>query len=230
LRALEALVRWNHPDRGPIPPTGFIPLAEESGLIVPLGIWVLQTACRQIELWNEMRLDQQPVSLHVNIFARHFQDQRLVEIVRRAIEDTGIAPGELMLEITESVALSDQADTRETLFELKRLGVHVAIDDFGTGYSGLAYLQRCQIDTIKIDQSYIDGICTNPGDEAMVRAVTAYASTLGVDVIAEGVETEAQLAKLREIGINLAQGYLFSHPLPAENIESQYLTPILKTA
>jgi diguanylate cyclase (GGDEF)-like protein/PAS domain S-box-containing protein len=230
LRALEALVRWNHPDHGPIPPAGFIPLAEESGLIVPLGIWVLQTACRQIELWNEMRLDRQPISLHVNIFARHFQDQRLVGIVRRAIEDTGIAPGELMLEITESVALSDQADTRETLFELKRLGVHVAIDDFGTGYSGLAYLQRCQIDTIKIDQSYIDGICTNPGDEAMVRAVTAYASTLGVDVIAEGVETEAQLAKLREIGINLAQGYLFSHPLPAEDIEGQYLTPLLKTA
>ena len=121
-------------------------------------------------------------------------------------------------------------DTQATLLELREIGVHLAIDDFGTGYSGLAYLQRCQIDTIKIDQSYIHGICANPGDEAMVRAVSAYASTLGVDVVAEGVETEEQLARLREIGIELGQGYLFSPPLTAHDVETRYLTPLLKSA
>ena len=228
--ALEALVRWRHPDHGPIEPAVFIPLAEESGLIITLGTWVLHTACRQIDLWNRNRPDQSPISVHVNISARQFQDQRLVTLVRRALEDSGIAPDQLMLEITESVALNDLTDTRATLLELRELGVHLAIDDFGTGYSGLAYLQHCQIDTIKIDQSYVEGICANPGNEAMVRAVSAYASTLGVDVVAEGVETEEQLAKLREIGIRLGQGFLFSQPLPALAVEARHLTPLLRIA
>jgi diguanylate cyclase (GGDEF)-like protein/PAS domain S-box-containing protein len=230
LVALEVLVRWNHPAQGQIPPATFIPVAEESGLIVALGTWVLQTACRQVAAWQRERPDQEPITVSVNISARQFQDQRLIAVVQRAIEDSGIEPRQIMLEITESVALSDLTDTQATLRALSQLGVHLAIDDFGTGYSGLSYLQRCRIETIKIDQSYIHGICVNPGDEAMVRAVSAYAATLGVDVVAEGVETEAQLAKLREIGIRMAQGYLFSPPLPAETIESRYLSPILKTA
>ena len=230
LVALEALVRWNHPEHGQIQPATFIPVAEESGLIVALGTWVIQTACRQLAIWQRERPDQEPITVGVNISARQFQDQRLVAIVQQAIEEAGINPRQITLEITESVALSDLTDTQATLLALSQLGVHLAIDDFGTGYSGLSYLQRCRIDTIKIDQSYIHGICVNPGDEAMVRAVSAYAATLGVDVVGEGVETEAQLAKLREIGIQMAQGYLFSPPLPAETIESRYLSPILKTA
>lgn len=228
LVALEALVRWEHPQRGSIPPAEFIPLAEESGLIVPLGRWVLQTACRQIVRWNASRPQDRPIRLHVNISAGQFQDQRLVETVRCAIGETGIPPSQLLLEITESAALNDLSETQAELVALKQLGIQIAIDDFGTGYSGLAYLQRCQFDVIKIDQSYIDGICAHPGDEAMVRAVTAYAGTMGVDVIAEGVETEAQLTKLRDIGIQLAQGYLFSHPLPASDIERQYLGALLR--
>jgi Amt family ammonium transporter len=230
LVALEALVRWNHPEHGQIAPATFIPVAEESGLIVALGTWVVQTVCRQLATWQQERPDQEPITVSVNISARQFQDQRLVSTVRRAIEDAEIDPHQIMLEITESVALSDLTDTQATLLALSHLGVHLAIDDFGTGYSGLSYLQRCRIDTIKIDQSYIHGICVNPGDEAMVRAVSAYAATLGVDVVGEGVETDAQLAKLREIGIRMAQGFLFAPPLPAETIESRYLGAVLKTA
>jgi Amt family ammonium transporter len=228
--ALEALIRWNHPDRGQIGPGTFIPMAEESGLIVALGTWVVESACRQVAAWQRERPGQPPIAVSVNISARQFQDQRLVELVRHALAETGISPHRLMIEITESVALSDLTDTQATLNALRALGVHLAIDDFGTGYSGLAYSQRCQIDSIKIDQSYIHGICVNPGDEAMVRAVSAYASTLGVDVVAEGVETAAQAAKLREIGIVLGQGYLFAPPLSATDIETRYLTPIRQTA
>ncbi len=227
---LEALVRWNHPEHGMISPAAFIPLAEETGLIVSLGEWVLRHACAELRRWHDLRPDQAPVKLSVNISARQFQDGRLVERVQSALQSFNIDPSHLTLEITESVALNDLTDTRETLRALKAIGLHLAIDDFGTGYSGLGYLQRCQIDTIKIDRSYIHGICTNPGDEAMVRAVSAYATTLGVDVVAEGIETQEQVDMLRAIGITIAQGYLYARPMPAEDVERLYFAPLAQIA
>jgi EAL domain-containing protein (putative c-di-GMP-specific phosphodiesterase class I) len=223
LYGLEALVRWQHPRLGLIYPDAFISLAEETGLIVPLGEWVLKTACTDLAQWRMTYPEMAEVHLSINISPRQFQDVNLVERIRSQMAESGLDPGLIMLEITETVAMSDQVETEAMLRALKNLGVGLAIDDFGTGYSGLGYLQRCQIDTIKIDRTYIEGICANPGDEALVRAVAAYAGTLGVHVVAEGVETSDQVEKLRDVGVGAAQGYFYARPKPGEDVLGELL-------
>ena len=230
LMGFEALVRWNHPAHGMISPAKFIPLAEESGLIVPLGNWVLAAACAQLRRWQLGWPGGRELNLSVNISGRQFQNQRLVERVRDTIRESGVDPRQLTLEITESIALNDLRDTDATLVALRALGVRLAIDDFGAGYSGLRYLQRHRFDAVKIDRSYIADVTANPIHEAFVRAVLAYATTLGVEVVAEGVETEDQLLKLREIGITIAQGFYYSRPVPADGIEADHLPQLAQIA
>jgi diguanylate cyclase (GGDEF)-like protein/PAS domain S-box-containing protein len=214
---VEALVRWPHPQRGFIPPTTFIPIAEESGLIRPLGRWVLREACRQARLWEQAGL---PVAVAVNLTAHEFQGATLIEEVTSALAATGLTPEHLLLEITESVAMRDVAATTATLATLRGHGVRVAIDDFGTGYSSLAYLKRLPVDTLKIDRAFIDGLGDDPEDTAIVEAIITLAHTLGLQVVAEGVETPAQAAQLRTLGCESAQGYLFARPLPASDLRA----------
>jgi diguanylate cyclase (GGDEF)-like protein/PAS domain S-box-containing protein len=230
-RGLEALVRWNHPVHGLISPASFIPLAEETGLIVPLDGWVLTQACAQLRAWNDApESGEDPLNLSVNISARQLQDPRLLELVSATVAEFGIDPDQLTLEVTESVALHSLDETDATLRALRALGVRLAIDDFGTGYSGLRYLQRHQFDVVKIDRSYIRDITDNAGHEAFVRAVLAYATTLGVNVVAEGVESPEQLEKLREIGVSIAQGFYYSRPIPAAGIDALRLPRLAQIA
>ena len=212
---VEALVRWQHPTRGLISPGEFIPLAEENGLIVPLGRWVLHEACRQARAWQ---VAGTPVAVAINLTAREFQHAALLDEVAAAVEKVGLAPSWLRLEITESLAMRDAEATVATLTALRALGVHVAIDDFGTGYSSLAYLKRLPVDALKIDKSFIDDLAADTADAAIIEAIIALSHTLGLLVIAEGVETVQQADRLRVLGCNLAQGYYFARPIPAEAI------------
>jgi predicted signal transduction protein with EAL and GGDEF domain len=214
---LEALVRWNHPELGLLAPAHFISVAELSGLIVPIGEWVLRTACRQVKAWHK-RLDYD-LTVSINLSARQFQQPDLVDTVSRAIRETGIDPSCIELEITESNAMQNAENTIYTLRELKTSGVRISMDDFGTGYSSLNYLKRFPIDTLKLDQSFVRDVTTDPSDAAIVSAVIAMAHSLDLHVIAEGVETEEQLAFLQKQGCDKIQGYLFSVPLPAEELE-----------
>jgi EAL domain-containing protein (putative c-di-GMP-specific phosphodiesterase class I) len=205
----EALVRWRHPQRGIIAPGMFIALAEETGLIVPLGEWVLRTACLEAARWR-------PLRVAVNLSPAQFRVAGLAEMIAGVVGETGIDPERLELEITEGVLLTDTEQTLTTLNALKSIGVEIAIDDFGTGYSSLGYLRRFPIDRIKIDGSFIRDIETGDGGLAIVRAVIALGASLAMRTTAEGVETAEQAHRLRELGCDDAQGYLFSPPLPAE--------------
>jgi diguanylate cyclase (GGDEF)-like protein len=207
IEELEALIRWQHPKRGIVPPNAFIPIAEETGLIVPIGRWVLEQACEQLRAWGN---DDLVVS--VNLAARQFQDPQLLSEVGRVLTQTGIAPRQLKLEITESAAMHDAAATETTLRQLKALGVGLAIDDFGTGYSALSYLKRFSVDTLKVDRSFVNGIGHNIDDTAIVSAIVALARTMGLEVTAEGVETADQREHLRVLGCNRGQGYYFARP------------------
>ncbi|SNB44900.1 EAL domain-containing protein [Geobacter sp. DSM 9736] len=211
---MEALVRWQHPELGLIPPVRFIPLAEECGLITQLGEWVLRTACRQNRQWQEEGLS--PLKVAVNISARQFRQHNLVDLVARVLEETGLEPGFLELELTESIIMKDLEQTVRTLRDLEAMGISLAIDDFGTGYSSLSYLQRFPINTLKIDQSFIRDLSTNPDDNAIVQTIIVMAHQLGMKVTAEGVETEEQLAFLCNHSCEKMQGYYFSKPLPAD--------------
>jgi diguanylate cyclase (GGDEF)-like protein len=211
----EALVRWQHPDRGLVPPDDFIHIAEETGLIVPLGQWVLEEACRQAGIWQD-QTDGRELSMSVNLSGRQFQQPSLVNDVQRALAEAGLEPRALKLEITESVVMQDVDLASATLDALAALGVRVAIDDFGTGYSSLAYLKRFPIETLKIDRSFVSGIVDDPQDAAIVRSVIALADALNLTVTAEGIETSAQRMRLVELGCDLGQGYLFGRPLPAD--------------
>ncbi|HZW11980.1 MAG TPA: EAL domain-containing protein [Noviherbaspirillum sp.] len=210
---MEALIRWQHPVLGMVPPGRFIQLAEELGLIVPLGSWVLRTACRQSVAWRRDGLGD--VRVAVNLSARQFYQQDLVATIESVLEETGIAPHLLELELTESMMMTDVEHAVKIMHELKALGVHLSIDDFGTGYSSLAYLKRFPIDLLKIDQSFVRDITVDPDDAAIVRSIISLAHSLRLKVIAEGVETEEQLAYLHEHGCDYMQGYYFSKPLPA---------------
>jgi diguanylate cyclase (GGDEF)-like protein/PAS domain S-box-containing protein len=213
----EALVRWLHPDMGLVPPDNFIPLAEDTGLIVPIGSWVLNTACRQIKQWREKGLETGTVA--VNLSGQQLQRGNLVETVKQALKESGLDASLLELEITESF-LMDQADKAiGVLSELRALGVTLSIDDFGTGYSSLSYLKQLPINNLKIDKSFVRDIPQDPNDEAIARAIISLAGNLQLDVIAEGIETEEQLAFLRREGCELGQGYLFSPPIPAKDFE-----------
>ncbi len=210
---VEALIRWKHPDKGMISPAEFIPLAEESGMIVRIGEWVLNTACRQNKSWREMGLPS--VSISVNLSNRQFSHKDLIETVTRALKDVGMDPLHLELEITESTVMQNPEKAIATLKQFKEMGIRISIDDFGTGYSSLNYLRRIQFDSLKIDRSFVMNINTSPDDAAIVRAIIAMAHSLKLTVIAEGVETEEQFAFLRELDCDEVQGYLFSKPLHA---------------
>jgi EAL domain-containing protein (putative c-di-GMP-specific phosphodiesterase class I) len=214
----EALVRWHHPERGVVSPADFIPVAEQSGLIVPLGSVVLERACKEAVRWNADRAEGNPLRVAVNFSPRQLSHPRAVEMVVDTLERTGLDPGLLCVEITESALVEDAASTLSTLNRLKALGVTLALDDFGTGYSSLTYVRRFPIDTLKIDRSFIDGIAGSTEDEAIVTAVLSMGRALGVHVVAEGVETEEQAARLRSLGCTLAQGYLFSRPISPDAV------------
>jgi EAL domain-containing protein (putative c-di-GMP-specific phosphodiesterase class I) len=211
---VEALVRWERPDHGLTAPDTFIPVAEETGLIVPLGRWVLEEACRQAVEWRDRDPDRM-LTMCVNLSARQFQHPDLVADITATLARTGLAPESLKLEITESAAMRDAVITTWTLGELKSLGIRIAIDDFGTGYSSLSYLRQFPIDTLKIDRSFVSDLGQGARGTAIAKSIIALARSLHVGVTAEGVETSIQEAILRRIGCDLAQGYLFGHPLPA---------------
>jgi diguanylate cyclase (GGDEF)-like protein len=213
----EALVRWQHPTRGLVPPLAFIPMAEETGLIVPLGRWVLDAACRQAAVWNATGTAKGTPSLFVsvNLSARQFTQGDLVEDVRQTLVRTGLEADALELEITESVLMDQSEAGIRALRDLRALGVRLVLDDFGTGYSSLSYLKHLPLDTIKIDRTFVAGIEAT-ADRSIVEAVIALAHGLGIGVVAEGIETDDQLDRLRELGCDLGQGYLFSRPVPAE--------------
>jgi diguanylate cyclase (GGDEF)-like protein/PAS domain S-box-containing protein len=219
-RGSEALIRWDHPDRGVISPLDFIPLAEETGLIVPVGEWVLSEALRQIALWRR-RFPRVPnYSIAINLSARQLTSPDLVAAVARALETSAVPPDSVYLEITESTLLSKVASNLDTLRLLRDLGVHLTVDDFGTGYSSLSYLRQLPIDSLKIDRSFINGLGVDVHDTAIVEAVIGLAKVLDLDVVAEGVETRAQLALLREMGCRMGQGFLFSEPLDPSAMET----------
>jgi diguanylate cyclase (GGDEF)-like protein len=215
---LEALVRWRHPERGLVPPADFIPLAEETGLILPLGEWVLRAACTQARAWQDAGLA--PLTVAVNLSARQFRQRDLPEFIARVLKETGLRPEHLQLELTESCVMEDAAFAVEALGALQSEGVGVSVDDFGTGYSSLSYLKRLPIDSLKIDRSFVADAANNDEDAAIVSAIVLLARTLRLEVIAEGVETEEQLSLLRGLGCKKAQGYLFSRPLPADELET----------
>jgi len=223
LVGVKALARWRHPRRGLLPPAEFIALAEETGLIVPLGRQVLAAACRQARAWQQALPRDPPLLICVNLSPRQFAHPDLVGDVRRALAASGLARGSLGLEITESVAMGAAEATLATLRALKALGVTLELDDFGTGYSSLAYLQRFPLDRLKLDRSFVRGLGRDPGSGAIVRAVLTLARALGLGVTAEGVETTAQATMLRELGCDLGQGYLFAPPLPADELEARLL-------
>ncbi len=213
---LEALLRWKPGDGEMIQPSHFIPLAEEIGLILPIGDWALRTACLQNKAWQKAGYD--PVAVSVNLSNRQFDQKNLIEVVTAALNDAGLDPRHLELEITESAIMKDPEESIGTLRELKKLGIRISIDDFGTGYSSLNYLRRLPLDSLKIDRSFVMNIETNPDDAAIVEAIISLARNLKLKVIAEGVETEQQLSFLRGQGCDDYQGYLLSRPLPAEEI------------
>lgn len=213
---VEALVRWMHPRLGLVLPDHFIPSAEMSGLIVALGDWVTETACRDVARWTAET--GEPLKVAVNLSARQFHQAHLAEKISDIIARTGLQPDALEIEITESVAMNDAEQTRTIMADLQRAGVGISVDDFGTGYSSLGYLRRFPLDAIKIDKSFVQDIMTEPDDATIVRTVIGMAHSLGLEVVAEGVETEEQLAFLAAEGCDRAQGYLFSRPVPAKTL------------
>ena len=217
---LEALVRWRRPGQGLVSPADFVPLAEETGLILPIGRHVLREACRQASAINArcLRDRAETITLSVNLSVKQFGDPGLVEDVARILRETGLAPRELKLEITESLMMENASSTMEALRELKALGVLIAVDDFGTGYSSLSYLKRFPVDFLKIDRSFVAGLGRDPEDEGIVAAIVAVARSLGLGLVAEGIETTEQLEKLRYLGCESGQGYLFARPLPAAEL------------
>src|SRR5574341_1283935 len=213
---MEALVRWNHKERGMISPAEFITLAEDTGLIVPLGERVLFAACLQANAWRTTGFENANIS--VNLSVRQFEQKNLTDVIEQTLRTTGLPPQNLELEITESSVMRKPLEAIAVLQKLKTMGMRISIDDFGTGYSSLSYLRRLPIDSLKIDRSFIMHATTNPADAAIVRGVIALAHSLKLKVVAEGVETEEQFEFLRSVDSDEVQGYLFSRPLPAEEV------------
>jgi diguanylate cyclase (GGDEF)-like protein/PAS domain S-box-containing protein len=210
----EALIRWKQPELGMVSPAKYIPLAEETGLIVPIGEWVLRTACRQCRAWQDAGLPK--VTVAVNISARQFREKNLFQLVAAILAETGLAPGQLELEVTESVIMHDAQQVIASLQAFRDMGVRLSVDDFGTGYSSLSYLKRFPVDRLKIDQSFVRDLSTDADDVAIAQAIITLGHTLNLRVIAEGVETPEQLAFLRRNQCDEMQGYLFGKPMPAE--------------
>ena len=216
---VEALIRWQHEKRGLLQPDAFIGLTEETGLIVPIGQWVLTEACRQARVWQIEFPRNPPLVMSVNLSAKQFQNPRLVEEITDALTMSGLEPACLKLEITESVVMQDVPATLAKLHELKDLGIRLAIDDFGTGYSSLGYLKRFPVDTLKIDRSFVKGLSHEGGDSAIVRAVVTVAKSLSMEVTAEGIETDQQRLELKALGCDLGQGFLFGRPSAPEHLK-----------
>jgi EAL domain-containing protein (putative c-di-GMP-specific phosphodiesterase class I) len=219
LMGVEALLRWQRPERGLVSPAEFIPVAEASGLILPLGRWVLETACKQLAAWAT-RPEMSHLTMAVNVSARQFRQTDFVDEVVTILEETGAKPENLKLELTESVLVDNVENIIVKMIALKARGIGFSIDDFGTGYSSLAYLKRLPLDQLKIDQGFVRDILTDSNDAAIAKMVVALADTLGLSVIAEGVETEAQRDFLADLGCHTYQGYLFSRPLPIQEFEA----------
>jgi diguanylate cyclase (GGDEF)-like protein len=217
LVAVEALVRWDHPQRGLIPPGEFLPLAEESGLVVPLGEYVLEAACRQLQKWRNDGVVGD-ITVSVNVSARQFTQSDLVEVVARSLAQTGLPPEQLVLEITESTFIANIEAAAAALQEIRRLGVGIHTDDFGTGHAALSYLRTFPVDSLKIDRSFVQGLGSDADSLAFVRAIVGLGHSLGLGVIGEGVETPEQLEILRSLGCEEAQGYYFSPPRPADEL------------
>ncbi|HEX7298423.1 MAG TPA: amino acid permease [Solirubrobacteraceae bacterium] len=215
---VEALVRWQHPERGVVAPMDFIPIAEDTGLIVPIGEWVLTEAWRQAAEWRRARPDAPPLWMSVNLSARQIAHPNLVTVVADVLRETGMDPGQLRLELTESSLMEDPEAALATMNALTDLGVKLVLDDFGTGYSSLAYVQRFPIAVLKVDRSFVSNLGGDSPDGAIVAAVISMAHGLGVEVVAEGVETEGQAAALQALGCEYAQGYLYGRPMPAEEL------------
>ena len=220
LTGAEALLRWKHPRRGLVAPNEFIPVLEELGLIVQVGDWVIAEACRQLRAWHEADVRVPKVS--VNLSARQFGDGQLGMRISRILNDSGVPPASLELELTESILMRDVGETLQMLNSLKKLGLCIAVDDFGTGYSSLNYLKQFPIDVLKIDRSFVDGVPGGEQDAQIARAIIAMAHSLSLAVIAEGVETQAQLDFLREHDCDQVQGYLFGKPMAASQFATQF--------
>jgi len=214
VEGVEALVRWRHPDRGLLPPADFIPLAEASGLVVPLGRWVLREACRQAAAWQGLRGPGRGLTLAVNVSAQQFGDEGWPAEVASTLEDSGLPAARLVLEITESTLMDDTEASAGRLAELRALGVRLAVDDFGTGYSSLAYLRHMPVSFLKVDKSFVDGVTGGPHESALARAVVKLAATLGLEAIAEGIEHRQQSEALRALGCALGQGHWLGAPEP----------------
>jgi diguanylate cyclase (GGDEF)-like protein len=220
ISGFEALVRWAHAERGLVAPSEFVPVAEDTGLIVPLGQWVLAEACRQLHDWHARFPNIANAGVSVNVSPRQLRHPNLVTDVARIIAASGLHPSHVTLEITESALVRDAEDTTRVLHELKRVGVQLAIDDFGTGYSSLSYLRRLPVDTLKIDRSFVNGLGENDRDDAIVRGILELAGTLQLTTTAEGIETDTQLATVRRLGGAAGQGFLFARPLAAEDVDA----------
>ena len=219
---VEALIRWHHPEQGLVAPVRFVPVAEESGLIIPIGAWVLEQACSQLRAWHEMGPVDRKGSVDVNLSARQIDDPGIVATVEEILAHTGLPPEHLTLEITESALMHDAASALVVLSALKELGVSLAIDDFGTGYSSLSYLQRFPLDVLKVDRMFVEELGMHTGGDEIVSAVVKLAHALGLQVVAEGVETERQFEVLRSLDCDFAQGFLFSRPVPADELTALF--------
>ncbi len=224
LQGFEALVRWQHPRRGLIQPGDFIPLAEETGLIGAIGTWVLRTACEQLLRWQRLRPCDPPLWMSVNLSAKQFMSMELVAEIRHILEQTGVPPESLKLEITETKVMENAESASRMLESLKGLGVKISVDDFGTGYSSLAYLQRFPLDSLKIDRSFVSRMCGGEDNAKIVGAIVNLAHNLGLEVVAEGVEQHDQLEHLQTLACRFGQGFLFSRPVPAEEAEALLLS------
>ena len=220
IAGFEALVRWQHPERGLVPPNDFIPVAEETDLIIPMGQWITHEACRQLRLWQEQFPQEQPLLVSVNLSGKQFSQPDLVERIEQTLQETGLDGHSLKLEITESMAMTDVESTIALLQRLKALHLQLSIDDFGTGYSSLSYLHRFPTNTIKVDRSFVSRMGDESEDAQIVQTIIILGHNLGMDIVAEGVETAEQLASLRELKCEFGQGFFFSKPLAAEAAEA----------
>ncbi|HSM92842.1 MAG TPA: EAL domain-containing protein [Anaeromyxobacteraceae bacterium] len=220
LVGLEALVRWRHPRRGLLDATRFVPLAEESGTIVPLGEWAVQTACAQLQAWKARSAVLGQVTMSINVSGRQFRQPDVVDALKRIIRQEGVEPRQLAVEITESVIMDDVTASAAKLAQLRDLGIQIHVDDFGTGYSSLSYLHRFPITAVKIDRTFVSGIPTHAESEEVIKAIVSIAESLGFDVIAEGVEAEAHAERLQALRCGLGQGYHLARPMPADALEA----------
>jgi EAL domain-containing protein (putative c-di-GMP-specific phosphodiesterase class I) len=223
LIGLEALVRWNHPTRGLLAPSEFIGVAEETGLIIPMGSFVLRQACNQVRDWQNRLPQRVPLSISVNLSAKQFSHSNLFEEIHTILNESGLGPQWLWLEVTESVLVQDINSATSTLQQLRQMGIRIEIDDFGTGYSSLSYLQQLPVDGIKIDRSFVNTIHINENDRKIVKTIIELCHSLGITEVAEGIELDVHKMHLKELGCWYGQGYLYSRPVDVGKIETLLL-------